>query len=192
MISGAAPGRGGAGIPTTRRRAAAARSRRRPRRGHRLPLCALRPAVFGLAAQALDRGTAEEIVQDVFVAVWRGAASFDPDKGPVRPWLLQIAHYRIANELRRRSRRPRTEGIPMRTRPREPSRSRARTRRRDLAVAPPRDPQARPRGVAAAAAAGPRPRLLRGPVPRRDRVRARPSARHREVPRPRRAWPGCA
>lgn len=67
------------------------------------------PRVFGMAAQAVDRATAEEIVQDVFVAVWRGAASFDPEKGPVRSWLLQIAHYRIANELRRRSRRPRIQ-----------------------------------------------------------------------------------
>jgi RNA polymerase sigma-70 factor (ECF subfamily) len=70
------------------------------------------PLVFGLAAQAVDRATAEEIVQDVFVAVWRGASSFDPRKGQVRPWLLQIAHYRIANELRRRSRRPRMEADP--------------------------------------------------------------------------------
>jgi RNA polymerase sigma-70 factor (ECF subfamily) len=65
------------------------------------------PTVLGMAAQALDRPTAEEIVQDVFVAVWRKAAKFDPARGPVRPWLLQIAHHRIANELRRRSRRPR-------------------------------------------------------------------------------------
>jgi RNA polymerase sigma-70 factor, ECF subfamily len=70
------------------------------------------PLVFGLAAQAVDRATAEEIVQDVFVAVWRGASSFDARKGPVRPWLLQIAHYRIANELRRRSRRPRMDADP--------------------------------------------------------------------------------
>jgi RNA polymerase sigma-70 factor (ECF subfamily) len=32
------------------------------------------PIVFGMAAQALDRPTAEEIVQDVFVAVWKNAA----------------------------------------------------------------------------------------------------------------------
>lgn len=65
------------------------------------------PTVLGMAAQALGRPTAEEIVQDVFVAVWKGARTFDPTRGAVRPWLLQIAHYRIANELRRRSRRPR-------------------------------------------------------------------------------------
>jgi RNA polymerase sigma factor (sigma-70 family) len=70
------------------------------------------PTVFGMAAQALDRPTAEEIVQDVFVAVWKNAGSFDPKRGLVRPWLLQIAHYRIANELRRRSRRPRVESDP--------------------------------------------------------------------------------
>jgi RNA polymerase sigma factor (sigma-70 family) len=70
------------------------------------------PIVFAMAAQALDRPTAEEIVQDVFVAVWKNAASFEPERGPVRPWLLQIAHYRIANELRRRSRRPQVEADP--------------------------------------------------------------------------------
>lgn len=70
------------------------------------------PTVFGMAAQAVDRATAEEIVQDVFVAVWRGASTFDPQKGQARAWLLQIAHYRIANELRRRSRRPRIEADP--------------------------------------------------------------------------------
>lgn len=70
------------------------------------------PLLFGLAAQALDRATAEEIVQDVFLAVWKNAASFDPERGPLRPWILQIAHFRIANELRRRSRRPKAGGDP--------------------------------------------------------------------------------
>jgi RNA polymerase sigma-70 factor, ECF subfamily len=74
------------------------------------------PTVFGMAAQALDRPTAEEIVQDVFVAVWKNAGSFDARRGPVKPWLLQIAHYRIANELRTRSRRPRIEPDPEGTR----------------------------------------------------------------------------
>jgi RNA polymerase sigma factor (sigma-70 family) len=70
------------------------------------------PIVFGMAARALDRPTAEEIVQDVFVSIWKGAASFDPSRGPAKPWLLQIAHYRIANELRSRSRRPQTQADP--------------------------------------------------------------------------------
>jgi RNA polymerase sigma-70 factor (ECF subfamily) len=64
------------------------------------------PRVFGLAAQTLDRAGAEEIVQDVFLAVWRKAASFDPARGPFRAWVLRIAHLRVLNELRRRSRQP--------------------------------------------------------------------------------------
>jgi RNA polymerase sigma-70 factor (ECF subfamily) len=70
------------------------------------------PLIFNLAAQSLDRGAAEEIVQDVFLAVWRRADSFDQQRGSFRPWVLQIAHFRILNELRRRSRRPRAEADP--------------------------------------------------------------------------------
>lgn len=70
------------------------------------------PLVFGLAAQTLDRPAAEEIVQDVFLALWRNAARFDPSRGPLRPWLLQISHHRILNELRRRSRRPLLDADP--------------------------------------------------------------------------------
>jgi len=65
--------------------------------------------VFGLAFQALDRAAAEDIVQDVFLAVWRNAATFDPQRGSVRAWVLQIAHFRVLNELRRRSRQPAIE-----------------------------------------------------------------------------------
>lgn len=70
------------------------------------------PTILGMAAQAVGRATGEEILQDVFLAVWKNAPSFDPKRGAVRPWLLQIAHYRIANELRRRSRRPETHEDP--------------------------------------------------------------------------------
>jgi RNA polymerase sigma factor (sigma-70 family) len=66
------------------------------------------PLVFNLAAQSLDRVGAEEIVQDVFLTVWRRAETFDPERGTFRSWALQIAHHRIVNELRQRSRRPRT------------------------------------------------------------------------------------
>jgi RNA polymerase sigma-70 factor (ECF subfamily) len=65
--------------------------------------------VFNLAAQTIDRATAEEIVQDVFVAVWRKAATFDPARGTFRTWVLRIAHLRVLNELRRRGRRVRIE-----------------------------------------------------------------------------------
>src|SRR5919197_1647666 len=67
------------------------------------------PLVFGVAAQSLDPAAAEEIVQDVFLAIWRKAADFDPAQDTLRGWLLQLAHWRVLNELRRRSRRPRVD-----------------------------------------------------------------------------------
>jgi RNA polymerase sigma-70 factor (ECF subfamily) len=70
------------------------------------------PLVFNLAAQTIDRATAEEIVQDVFVAVWRKAGTFDPARGSFRTWVLRIAHLRVLNELRRRGRRVRIEPDP--------------------------------------------------------------------------------
>jgi RNA polymerase sigma-70 factor (ECF subfamily) len=65
--------------------------------------------VFHLANQSLDRPAAEEIVQEVFLTIWRGAASFDPDQGGFRPWLMRLVHWKILNELRRRRRRPTEE-----------------------------------------------------------------------------------
>ncbi len=62
--------------------------------------------IFALAAQTLDRTAAEDLVQEVFLVVWRNAARFDPERGTVRSWLLQIAHFRLLNELRRRGRQP--------------------------------------------------------------------------------------
>ena len=61
--------------------------------------------IHGLAARTLDRAAAEEISQEVFVAVWRHAATFDPARGSFRAWILQIARTRVLNELRRRGRR---------------------------------------------------------------------------------------
>jgi RNA polymerase sigma-70 factor (ECF subfamily) len=63
--------------------------------------------VFGLAARSLDRETAEEISQEVFLAVWRHAATFDLARGSFRAWVVRIAQTRVLNELRRRGRRPR-------------------------------------------------------------------------------------
>lgn len=67
------------------------------------------PLVFGVAVKSLDKPAAEEIVQDVFLALWQHAGDYDPERGPLRPWLLQIARHRVLNELRRRSRRPRAD-----------------------------------------------------------------------------------
>ncbi|HYM69320.1 MAG TPA: sigma-70 family RNA polymerase sigma factor [bacterium] len=68
--------------------------------------------VFNLANHTLDRAAAEEVVQDVFLTIWRKASAFDPLRGAFRPWMLQIAHYRILNELRHRGRRPQVADDP--------------------------------------------------------------------------------
>jgi RNA polymerase sigma-70 factor (ECF subfamily) len=66
--------------------------------------------VFQIGVQSLDRAAAEELVQEVFLTIWRGAGSFDPNQGAFRPWLLRLTHWKILNELRRRRRRPSTAG----------------------------------------------------------------------------------
>jgi len=64
------------------------------------------PTVFKIAAESLGRDAAEDIVQEVFASVWKNAETFDRARGPVRPWIVQIARSRVLNELRRRSRKP--------------------------------------------------------------------------------------
>jgi RNA polymerase sigma factor (sigma-70 family) len=68
--------------------------------------------IYSMAAQSLDRAVAEEIVQEVFLAVWRKAETFDPERGTFRSWVLQTAHFRILNELRQRGRRPQGQPDP--------------------------------------------------------------------------------
>ena len=64
------------------------------------------PEILRVATRTLDRSAAEEITQDVMLAVWRSAATFDQEKGRAHAWILRIAQRRVINELRRRSRRP--------------------------------------------------------------------------------------
>jgi len=64
------------------------------------------PVVFGIAARSLGSAGADDIVQEVLLAVWSSRATYDPDRGQLRPWLLEITHTRILNELRRRHRHP--------------------------------------------------------------------------------------
>lgn len=64
-------------------------------------------AVYSLCLRIVrDGGTAEELTQEVFVRLWRSAASFEPERGRVSAWLMRIAHNLALNELRRRQSRP--------------------------------------------------------------------------------------
>lgn len=69
-------------------------------------------SILNRASQFLDRSTAEEIVQDVFMTVWRHAGVFAPERGTFRAWVLQITRFRVLNELRRRRRRPQARPDP--------------------------------------------------------------------------------
>ena len=63
--------------------------------------------LYGFALNALgDRGTAEEVVQEVFTRAWRHAATYDQRRGSVRTWLYQIARHAIIDARRRASVRP--------------------------------------------------------------------------------------
>ncbi|SIT12261.1 RNA polymerase sigma-70 factor, ECF subfamily [Alicyclobacillus vulcanalis] len=65
--------------------------------------------VYGFAYRVTGNAShAEEIVQDVFVKVWRQAHAYNPTLGKVSTWLLTIAR-RSAIDLHRRERRQQHE-----------------------------------------------------------------------------------
>lgn len=53
-----------------------------------------------------DATLAEECVQDVFVALWRRAADFDPTRAKLTTWLFVVARNRAIELGRQRTRRP--------------------------------------------------------------------------------------
>ena len=64
-------------------------------------------AIFAVASRLTsDRGIAEEVVQDTFLALWDRATSFDPATGSLSAWLHTIARNRTVDRLRAAGRRP--------------------------------------------------------------------------------------
>lgn len=63
--------------------------------------------VFSLALKILsDRVAAEEVVQEVFVKVWKRSNDYSTDRGKFSSWIGGIAHNQAIDELRRRRVRP--------------------------------------------------------------------------------------
>src|SRR3954469_5825825 len=57
---------------------------------------------FSLAYRMVGtRATAEEVVQEGFLALWRSGARYDRARGSVRTWVLGIVHNRAIDALRR-------------------------------------------------------------------------------------------
>jgi len=52
-----------------------------------------------------DTSAAEEVLQDLFLQLWRGASRFDASRGSLPAWLLVIGRNRALSRLRRRERR---------------------------------------------------------------------------------------
>ena len=49
-----------------------------------------------------NSSTAEDVVQDAFLGVWRNAALYVAGRGSVKTWLLSIVHHRAIDAIRRR------------------------------------------------------------------------------------------
>jgi RNA polymerase sigma-70 factor (ECF subfamily) len=62
---------------------------------------------YSAAVHSMTRGmlqdpqAAQEVTQDVFLGIWRGARAFDPSRGAPKAWILSLAHHKSVDWLRR-------------------------------------------------------------------------------------------
>ena len=73
-------------------------------------------ACYGLARRILtDEQFAQDVVQEVFLTVWRDASRFDASRGGFSSWLLSMTHHKAVDAVRReenlRKRRTTAEGL---------------------------------------------------------------------------------
>ena len=67
-------------------------------------------AAFSLAYRMMgERQASEDLMQDAFLKVWRGASSYRAERGSVRTWILSIVHNRGIDEIRSQASRRRTQ-----------------------------------------------------------------------------------
>jgi RNA polymerase sigma-70 factor (ECF subfamily) len=74
------------------------------------------PLTLGLLRRMLGNpNEAEEVLQEVFLQVWRDARRYDPERATPRGWLLLIARSRALDRLRSTTSRQRRENELMRS-----------------------------------------------------------------------------
>src|SRR5580704_587973 len=63
--------------------------------------------VYGVALRVLQDAAAAEVLQDIFLQLWRKPDAFDSSRGSLVAWLAVIARHRAIDRLRQR--RPETD-----------------------------------------------------------------------------------
>jgi RNA polymerase sigma-70 factor (ECF subfamily) len=59
---------------------------------------------YGMALRITgDRALAQDVLQEVFLGVWRHAGRYDAERASARTWILSIAHHRAIDYVRRRA-----------------------------------------------------------------------------------------
>ncbi len=72
--------------------------------------------VYGVALRVLGNTmSAEDVLQEVFLQLWRNPQAFDPDRGRLAPWLAVIARNRAIDLLRKRPMEDDIEELPIST-----------------------------------------------------------------------------
>ena len=67
-------------------------------------------AAYSLAYTMMgERQAAEDLIQEAFLKLWRNAASYRPERGSVRSWILSIVRNRGIDQIRSIASRRRTQ-----------------------------------------------------------------------------------
>ena len=59
-----------------------------------------------LISKGLTSSTADDVLQEVMLAVWQKASSYDAEKAKVSTWVFTVARYKYIDRLRYEGRRP--------------------------------------------------------------------------------------
>lgn len=67
-------------------------------------------AVLALARRmGLGQTDREDCLQEVYVRVWKGAGSYNPQRSSASSWLISVAHHHLVDWIRKQAVRPQTQ-----------------------------------------------------------------------------------